>query len=216
MFDFRKTVYLVAIVGMAGLVVGSNFGTAVAGTRHTSHVQTHHNVGTTNSHANYGNNSYNNGRAANHVLEERRLYDSRRNLRYRKTVNKQDKYLQLGNTYLEKGKYEKAVLAFDHLLNLNVDDAVANYGMGLAMYRLEKGAQAQLFFEKSVQSDPGLYMAYTALSASYILDGRVEAAQKALNSLNKAVADCGVDCAVDQNMVAARSSIVRMIALATT
>jgi len=122
--------------------------------------------------------------------------------------------LKKADTYFTKGNYKQAAKTYGIILGADNTDAFVNYKMGLSVYRLESYAEARPYFEKALLVDPNIYEAYSTLSASYILEGKIDEAQTVFERLKSWRKQCGLMCVGDNAAFKAEYEIDGMLAWA--
>jgi tetratricopeptide (TPR) repeat protein len=91
-----------------------------------------------------------------------------------------ESYFQLGLMELEAGDPDGAAKQFEHVLNRAPRHAAALTGMGRFKYQEKQYAEAAVFFEKAIASDPGLREAHYYLGLADSRLGRKEDSEKEL------------------------------------
>lgn len=62
-------------------------------------------------------------------------------------------HFKLGNSYLTRGEFEAAIPCFERALALS-DEAETRAGLGIALFRLERYAQAEPHFRRAIEREP--------------------------------------------------------------
>jgi len=83
-------------------------------------------------------------------------------------------YFDLGNAYVELGRYEKAVTAFQSAVQLDPSFVKAQYNLALAYVRVKRTDDAVVILKRLLSSDPQNTQVLSALGWSYHLAGREE------------------------------------------
>ena len=72
-----------------------------------------------------------------------------------------------GSIYLNKKRYQEALLAYEQAIQLDPNDAVLYNGKGLALSNLNRYGEALVAYEQAVQLNPGFENAY--INKAYVL-----------------------------------------------
>jgi tetratricopeptide (TPR) repeat protein len=101
----------------------------------------------------------------------------------KETVPGENKY-RLANKYLEDGKYEDALNAFDESLSINPSHAPTHIGRAITLMQLKRTDEARIHFDKAIELDEKSGLAY---SNRGILNDRTGRYEEAVRDYRKAI-----------------------------
>jgi tetratricopeptide (TPR) repeat protein len=87
----------------------------------------------------------------------------------------QQTLVQIGKCYADLGRFEEAETVLRRAVN-SVDDAVGFYNLGYVLEQRGRPADAERFYQRAIELNPGLAAAHTNLGTALARQGRFEAA----------------------------------------
>ncbi len=91
--------------------------------------------------------------------------------------------IQLGEIYLEKNNFKRAVEVLSQAIRIEPGSAVAHYALGRARYKLSQYAEAEQDFRRAALLDKDFEAAELMLFHAYVRQGKLSAALSGIDAL---------------------------------
>ena len=96
-----------------------------------------------------------------------------------------DRQLNLGNKYLQEGKYQEAILAFQKVIEIEPKNIPARLGLGKVYVATKEFAKAEVVLKEVIGIDQKNIPARVDLFKVYLKEGKLDAANAILQEINQ-------------------------------
>lgn len=96
-----------------------------------------------------------------------------------------DRQLNLGNKYLQEGKYQEAILAFEKVIQIEPKNISARLGLGQAYIATKEFVKAETVLKEVIGIDPNNIQAREDLFKAYLTEGNLDEANAILEEISK-------------------------------
>ncbi|KGK91391.1 hypothetical protein DP73_03750 [Desulfosporosinus sp. HMP52] len=101
------------------------------------------------------------------------------------TAARAERQLNLGNKYLQEGKYEEAILAFEKVIQIEPKNIPARLGLGKVYVATNEFEKAEKVLQEVFEIEPNHLESHEDLCRVYLMQGKLEEANAMLQKIIK-------------------------------